>query len=59
MEDALSTLLKSDRDRDQTRSTFQPSNTPHPPTEVSVKDHNEVTHAWLLEQCKYSINLHN
>jgi hypothetical protein len=50
MEDALSNLLQIDRER--SRSTFVPANTPHLTTIVSTSDHTEITHAWLLEQCK-------
>jgi len=50
MEDALSNLLQTDRER--SRSTFAPANTPHPTTIVSTFDHTEITHAWLVEQCK-------
>jgi hypothetical protein len=50
MEDVLSHLLKSDRE--PLRSGLAPSNTPHPASTVSLTDTNEVTHAWLLDQCK-------
>jgi hypothetical protein len=50
MEDALSQLLKTEHI--QTRSTLAPANTPHPSSILSTIDPNEVTHAWLLEQCK-------
>ncbi len=51
MEDALSPLLKSDHER--SRSMFAPANTPHPATLVTTSESPEITHAWLLEQCKY------
>lgn len=57
MEDVLSHLLKTDREH--TRSTFAPANTPHPTTLVSSTDQNEVTHAWLLEQCNYKNKFFN
>jgi hypothetical protein len=51
MEDVLSNLLKTNRD--QTKSTIIPNeNSPHSNTIVTTSDQNEVTHAWLLEQCK-------
>ena len=51
MEEALSHLLTTDRV--PSRSTLVPANTPHPATLVSNSDPNNVTHAWLLEQCKH------
>jgi len=51
MEDALSQVLKTDNE--QSRSIFVPANTPHPSTLVTT-DNTEITHAWLLEQCKYN-----
>ena len=50
MEDAISHLLTTDRV--PSRSTMAPANTPHPATLVSHADPNDITHAWLLEQCK-------
>jgi hypothetical protein len=52
MSDALSNLLKTDRE--QSRSTFVPTNTPHDGTSLGgiTSDYSEITHAWLLEQCK-------
>jgi len=52
MEDVLSNLLKTDREH--RRSRLMPTNTSHPPIITTTSDHNEVTHAWVLEQCKYS-----
>jgi hypothetical protein len=54
MEDVLSQLLKTERM--PSRSTLAPANTPHPSNILATIDPNEVTHAWLLEQCKYMMN---
>ena len=51
MEDALSHLLKSEHE--PTRSTLGHTTTTHPASTVSLNDTNEITHAWLLNQCKF------
>lgn len=57
MEDALSNLLKSNRE--QTRSTLISGSTPYSPLVATSYDSNEITHAWLLEQCEYRYKLFN
>jgi hypothetical protein len=52
MEDALSQLLKGDHVK--SRTTLAPANTPHHSHVTSTVDPSEVTHAWLLEQCKHN-----
>ena len=46
IEDALSHLIQSDQEH--RRATFAPANTPY----SSTLEHTDVTHGWLLEQCK-------
>jgi hypothetical protein len=51
MEDVLSHVLKPDHER--SRTTFMSRNALHPQNLLTIFDQNEVTHGWLLEQCKY------
>ena len=54
MEDALSSLLRADREH--RRSRLNPINISYAPgSTTTTSDHQELTHAMVLEQCNYFI----